>query len=153
MRNEKAQISIEMVLITGAIMIMAISVYPFILQQSELNKATAAARDGATFGAAMRGMGYSYNGGNEAGTVKIQNLTFENQGPFGDRTWYRIRFYVHSPEYLKDNPSCSNSKIGSSIITQGLRSVHFAFNGEWPGPLVSRVNTSTYSFTGACTWT
>lgn len=154
MRNEKGQIAIELVLITGAVMVMAIAVYPFILEQTELNKATAAARDGATFGAAMRGMGYSSGSGNEAGAIKIHNLTMEPRSPLGDRKRYRIRFYIQIPEYMKDSPSCATSSIGQTITTQARRSIYYNFNGEWPpsGDLVNPVNTSTYQFTTACNW-
>lgn len=149
--GEQGQISIEFVLILGAVLTMTVVAIPMVLKNAEMNRGLAAARDGATFGAGMRGLGFSSGGGNTAGMVKIINMTPERQAPVGDLDWYRLRFYISAPSSLIDNPTCVSSSVGSTITNQALRYVHYSFNGEWLN-LVSRVNGSYYSFTAACTF-
>lgn len=48
--NNRAQISVEYILIVGLLLAMILVVYPYALRENELNKAVAAARDGATQG-------------------------------------------------------------------------------------------------------
>ncbi len=151
--DDKGQISIEFILIVGAVLTMVIVGIPIILKNAEMNRGLSAARDGATFGAGMRGMGYAgENVDNQpSGVVKIINITLENQGKISGLDWYRLRFYVSAPNDMIDNPTCVSSSVGSTITNQALRYVHYSFNGEWLS-LVSRVNGSYYSFTAACTF-
>ncbi|MFQ5816082.1 MAG: class III signal peptide-containing protein, partial [Candidatus Hydrothermarchaeaceae archaeon] len=150
MGEEKAQISLEFVLIVGAFLVIAITVFPVITKQNELNKALTAARDGATFGAGMRGMGFRGEDVDElpGGVVKIDRLELELQGKEGELDWYRIRIYLKVPEYMKDDPTCTSSSMGSTVTNQALIYINHVFNGEWPSTgVVSRVNTTHYSFT------
>ncbi len=147
--DDKGQVSIEFVLVVGAVLTMVIVAIPLILKNAEMNKALSAARDGATMGAGMRGLGYSSSGGNEPGVVKIINMTPEYQNKVGELDWYRLRFYLSVPSEMIDDPTCTQSSIGSTVTNQAMRYTHYAFNGEWLN-LVSRVNGSYYSFTASC---
>ncbi len=46
--DDKGQVSIEFVLVVGAVLTMVIVAIPLILKNAEMNKALSAARDGAT---------------------------------------------------------------------------------------------------------
>ncbi|MEE8167987.1 MAG: hypothetical protein V3T58_03835 [Candidatus Hydrothermarchaeales archaeon] len=153
MKEEKAQIALEFVVIVGLFVAMALSVFPYITRQNELNKALAAARDGATFGASMRGIGFRGGDMNETpeGVVRIDRLELESAGKEGNLDSYLIRLYLEVPEYMKDSPTCTSSSVGNTVRNQALKSIYYAFNGEWPSTdTVSRVNTTNYSFNSTC---
>ncbi len=147
MSSNRAQVSIEFIILVGALLVMVIAVFPYILKTNELNKALSAARDGATFGAAMRGVGYQ-SGSVEAppGRIKIKSVTLERQGRCGSLECYRFRIVIMMPSYYSSNSRYVNS-IRSTIRNQALRFVYYAFNGDYPpSPIIYRVDTSYYSF-------
>ncbi len=149
-----SQIAIEFIIIVGIVLLIVVAVTPSIMKQQELNKALSAARDGAAFGAGMRGLGFEGAGVNEVpeGIVKIEKIELVTGGIESGLQKYTIRFYVSAPEYIKTNPSCTFTTVGATITNQALRYVKYAFTGAWPGSTVSRVNTSYYTFTAGCVW-
>lgn len=150
MKNEdKGQISIELVLVVGAILTMVVVAIPMILKNAEMNRGLSAARDGATFAAGMRGMGYSFDGGNPSGVIKIVNMTVIQNGMTGDLEKYQIKFYISAPSEMIDNPTCVSSSIGGSIRSQATNYMNNAFNGNWVSGFAP-VNGSYYSFTTSC---
>ncbi len=50
--DTKAQVALEYIIVVGAMLLIVTSMLPVITKQAELSKATAAVRDGATYGAA-----------------------------------------------------------------------------------------------------
>lgn len=154
--DRSGQISIEFIILVGAIMVMVVAVFPFITRANELSKAHAAARDGATFAAGMRGMGYRGSDVNEVapGVVKITKVEMVKVGISGNRTHYRFNFHISAPNYMIDNPTCTQSSIGGSVISQAFRSVCYSFYGTWTGTQCGQrfVNTSRYHFTATCTF-
>lgn len=153
MGEERAQISLEFVLIVGAFLVIAITVFPVITKQNELNKALAAARDGATFGAGMRGIGFTSGNPTPEAVIKIDRLELLFQNKTGDLDEYQIKIYIIAPEYIKNN-SAYRASVAGTIRNQALSSIYYTFNGEWPpGGIVSRVNTTHYSFTAGNTFT
>ncbi len=155
MHNEKGQVALEFVILAGLMLVIAVIVFPYVTRQNELNKAMAAARDGAVFGASMRAVGFRGEGVKEIseGVVKIESLELENQGQVGDLQWYRIRFNVSAPGYMQENSTCTQSSIGGTITNQSRRYIYHAFSGNWPSTLASSVNTTSFSFTTACDFT
>jgi type II secretory pathway pseudopilin PulG len=146
-----SQIAIEFILIVGIVLLIVVAVTPTIIKQQELNKAVSAARDGATFGASMRGMGF-HGDVNEApeGIVKIEKLLLEEQPPEDGKTWYQIRFQVSMPEYMKESSTCTQTTVGSTITNQALRYINYTFTGTWQSGTVSKVYTDRFKFTAAC---
>lgn len=148
--DEHGQISIEFILILGAVLTMAIVVIPMVLKSAEMNRGVTAARDGATKGAAMRGLGFSSGSGNVAGVVKIINITtiyLGNTSTGLDR--YQLKFYISAPSNMIDNPTCVSSSIGGTIRRQATSSMNYAFTGEYSNNFAA-VNGSYYSFTTSC---
>ncbi len=151
--SDRGQVSLEFVLLVGLAVIVSIMVFPFITKQNELNKALAAARDGAVFGASARGIGFAGQGVNviPEGTIRIDELRLAGQGKLGNLDWYKIEIRVRAPGYIKNNTQHRTS-AGGTIAGQSLRYIYYAFNGEWPSGIVSRVNTTSYSFTANTTF-
>jgi Flp pilus assembly pilin Flp len=91
-REERGQASIEFILVVGAILVMVVAGIPIIQKNAEMNRGLTAARDGATKGAAMRGLGYAGDGvtPQPSGAIKILNITPEYQGPSGDLEHYKL---------------------------------------------------------------
>jgi hypothetical protein len=153
MKNQRGQASVELVLLAGVFLVIVILVFPTILKQQDMNKAVAAAREGATAGAAIRGLGFSSNGGNEEGMVRIEDITLNKTGTIGDLEQYQIKFYVSAPDYLKDGSSCVGSSIGGTIRTQAKRHIYYVTHGQWAaGAIFGAVNTTYFSFTTSCEW-
>ena len=154
LREDRGQISIEFIILIGAIMVMVVAVFPFITRANELSKAQAAARDGATFAAGMRGMGYMPGSDKEIppGVVKITRVDMVKVGNYSNLDWYRFYISVHAPDYILDNTTYRQSLCGT-IANQALRYVYYAFNGRWPSQsTISYVNTARYHFTVSCTF-
>ncbi|WP_457555225.1 hypothetical protein [Candidatus Pyrohabitans sp.] len=147
----RGQISIEFLILIGAIMVMVVAVFPFILSTAELSKAHAAARDGATFAAGMRGLGYRGADVDPVpeGAIRVLRVDMVEAGNYNNLTWYRFDITANAPEYISTNTSYTSSICGT-IRTQVLRHVYYAFYGEWPSGSISRVNTARYSFTAGC---
>lgn len=153
-REQKAQVSIEYILIVGLLLSMILIVFPYALKENELNKALAAARDGAVYGASLRGMGFRGSGVSEmpGGVVKIERIEPEYQGKEGNYEWYRIRFYVSMPDYMKDVQICSSSSIGMTIRKRSISYINYAFYGDWTPEDELKVYTDRFKFTTACTF-
>ncbi len=153
--NERGQVSIEFILVAGAVLLIAVSMYPFAMQQQELNKAVSAAREGASYGAGLRGMGFTPQGGASlpGGMVKIEGMVVNKTGTVtGDLEEYQITFFVYAPEYMQGNGDCSSAgnELGSTIINQSLSYIHRAFYGNWSATPPGSVNASYYYFTVTC---
>jgi len=153
LKKEKAQVSIELILITGAFIVMALTMMPLIFSNFELSKAIAAARDGAEFAVAMKGMGYTRNESIiiPPGAIKIKNITLEQtNGPpsscnITGKTWYRIKFYTYVPSYIYDNAQWRNS-IEGTIGSYARGNLYRAFYGNY-APDTEGVPTDRYCFT------
>jgi len=141
--ESRGQISIEFILLVGAILTMVLVAIPMALKNAEMNKALTAARDGAVKAAALRGLGYSYKGGNATGVVRVLNLTAVYRGEVGNKDWYLLRFYVSVPSGLDASSVCT------SIQRQATSHLKYAFEGQWASTM-QRVNGSYYSFTVGC---
>jgi|Deesub1362B_J571_1020462.scaffolds.fasta_scaffold02733_4 hypothetical protein len=156
LKNCGGQVSIEFIILVGAIMIMVVAVFPYITRANELSKAHAAARDGATFAAGMRGMGYRADDVNELppGIVKITKVEMVNVGSKGNRTHYQFNIHILAPEYMIDDPTCTKSSVGVSVIRQALKYVCYSFYGDWSRDECTpfNVNTTRYYFTATCTF-
>ena len=153
--NERGQVSIEFIIVAGAILLISISIYPLALQQQELNKAVTAARDGASYGASLRGMGFTPEGKGSlpGGTVKIERMTVNKTGAMiGDLEEYQITFFVYAPVNMQGGGNCgaAGNELGSTIINQSLSSIYRAFYGNWSTVPSGRVNASSYYFTVTC---
>ena len=149
--DPRGQISIEFIILVGAIMVMVVAVFPFITRANELSKAHAAARDGATFAAGMRGMGYRGVDVEPApeGVIKVLRVDMVKVGNYSSLEWYRFDILLSAPGYISENTAFT-SRICSTVRSQALRHVHYAFYGSWPAGSISRVNTTRYSFTAGC---
>ncbi|MFQ6136400.1 MAG: class III signal peptide-containing protein, partial [Candidatus Hydrothermarchaeales archaeon] len=136
----RGQVSIEFILIVAAILVIVITVLPFISRSAELNKGIAAARDGAQFGAAMRGMGYSSEGGNPTGVIKIDRVEYTIIDNPSGLDNVSISIYVRGPTELNTN------SVRGTIRTEAQRYVAYAMTGEWPsGATVTRASrTGSY---------
>lgn len=154
LRDSRGQISIEFIILVGAIMVMVIAVFPYILRSNELSKAHAAARDGATFAAGMRGLGYKGGNVNElpSGVVKITGVEMIRVGNYSNLDWYRFSISISAPGYMIDDPTCTQSSIGMSTVRQAIKHVCYAFYGNWSGEGCTSlsVNTTYYRFTATC---
>ena len=140
--DERGQISIEFILILGAVLTMAIVVIPMVLKSAEMNRGVTAARDGATKGAAMRGLGFSSGSGNVAGVVKIINMTpiFQDNSTYPDTDWYLLRFYVSIPDNMPSSSVCG------TIAAQARSNLRNAFTGAY-NTSGAAVNGSYYTLT------
>ena len=143
-REQKAQIAIEYILIVGLLLSMILIVYPYALKQNELNKALAAARDGATYAIALKGLGYKYTGmETPAGVMKIDRLELVPAPKLdcvGEK--YRIRVYVLAPSYIEEN---YGSAIGTEIRHYARSFIHYAFYGTYETGF-SPIETDRYCF-------
>lgn len=148
LEHRRAQVSVEFIIIVGIIMLIVVSLLPYITKQNELNKAVAAARDGATYGAAMRGLGFK-GGGVDAvpeGVIRIERVERVEVNLSHDPPWYLLRIHIAAPSYIVNH--ANSSSVSRTICNQALRQMYYAFNGEYPNTgNTSRVNTSSYSFT------
>ncbi|HDH27625.1 MAG TPA: class III signal peptide-containing protein [Euryarchaeota archaeon] len=143
--DEQGQISIEFILILGAVLTMAIVAIPMVLKSAEMNRGVTAARDGATKGAAMRGLGFSATTDHKTGVVKIINLTSEYNGTSATGLEkYRLRFYVKMSDGLDKSSVCTSIRQAASS------NLNYAFAGKYTTSFAA-VDGSYYSFTTACT--
>lgn len=155
----RGQVAMEFILIVGLVILIVVAAAPVLQKQNELNKAIAAARDGATFAAGMRGMGYEGKDVTEMpeGVVKIEglylvdktdDLSDEEKGRV--QRWYQIRFNVSAPDYMKGNTACSGSSIGMTIRKRSISYINYAFYGNWTPEDELKVFTPRFKFTTAC---
>ncbi len=148
--DEEGQISIEFLLIVGAVLTMTVVAIPMVLKNAEMNRGLIAARDGATFGAGMRGLGFA--GGSvdaqPSGVVKIEKLNYTVADVTDAPDNVTINIYARIPSNMDSSTICS------SIRTQSQRNIAYAFTGQWPSgaivPLANRTG-SYYVFKVSCT--
>lgn len=135
--QERGQASIEILLIFGAILVIVISVVPAISRQAELNRGIAAARDGATFGASMRGMGFyssttSESNKNIPGVIKIDRVDYTiTDNPTGVDD-VSITIYVRGPAELK------TTSVTGTIRTETQRFIGKALSGSYDSSISAR---------------
>jgi hypothetical protein len=123
--NDKGQVSIEFILIVGAVLTMVIVGIPIILKNAEMNRGLAAARDGATYAVGMVGMGFSEDGSGEAGVMKITEIELVSMAPFDEKERFVLIIRVDAPDEL----ATINNR---NIIRQQSRSfINNAFTGEY----------------------
>ncbi len=116
---------------------------PFILKNAEMNRGLSAARDGATKGAAVRGLGFSSSGGNEAGQIKIINMTVSYNSTVGDKDRYTLRFFVSIPDEIDSTSACN------TIKRQALSHINKSLYGGWSSSF-SDIEGSYYIFNVRC---
>ncbi len=159
-KGSRAQVALEFVLIAGAVIIMAIVALPFITNQLTLNKANAAARDGATAAINMFNIGYTVTFpplGEIKGPTKPMRLREANlayTGTTNNIRSYEIRLVVDFPD---DETSVNKNNLELAIGAQVMSYVNYAFTADWLS-----FNNATYSATvqsnmmrfsiGATTW-
>lgn len=150
-KKEKAQTTVEFILIVGAFVLISVILMPKILSNLELNKAISAARDGAEFAIAMIGMGYSTPSGTLGsssgiiGTIKIKNITLIEKGACSgnvNKKWYQIKFYVYIPSHMSD----AKQNITTTIRNYAGGNLYRAFYGSYKSTL-NKIETERYCFT------
>ena len=144
-KDDKGQVSIEFLLLVGAIITMVLVTMPIIFRNTEMNKALTAARDGGTKGAAMRGLGFSEGGGNAGGVITIINMTpiYQDNSTYPGNDWYLLRFYANVPDEMNVNSVCG------TIETQARSFMRYAYTGAYDTS-VGAVNGAKYTFTVGC---
>ncbi len=124
--RDKGQAAIEFIFVLGAMVLIIFYAFPFVSRHAELNKGIAAVRDGAQFGASMRGMGFTSSEiKNSPGVIKIDRIEYyitENQNELDNVT---ITIYVRGPPELK-----TTSVIGT-IRSEAQRFTAKAISGEY----------------------
>lgn len=153
LRKDKAQTSIEFILITGAFVLIGVMLMPYILREFELSKAVAAARDGAEFAISMRGMGYDTPSGGitniPEGAIKMKNMTLDPPTASCNVTGkrgYQIQFYILIPSYIN---STQASSIRTTVQAYAKGNLYRAFYGTYDASSPYRVETDRYCFTTA----
>ncbi|WP_458454502.1 hypothetical protein [Methanobrevibacter sp.] len=138
MMDDKGQISAELLLLFGALMlIMMISVI-FIAQEHELNQAMAAARSGAVEGLATSSVAIypkdTYRDYSMSKTslltpysVEIINISYEEIGHDGnyDKKWIQFKVYAKTSHRFKNDELVS---IGDRINFNLRKSIAVSFN-------------------------
>jgi hypothetical protein len=147
-REEKGQISLELVLLTGFLLLLVVITIPALLKTNELNRGLAAARDGASYGATLRGMGFVGEGvgPNDEGVIRIENLTYQVSSDSGldGRDSVEIWIHVRGPSHL------NTASVRSTIRTQTRRYVAHVLHGDWiAGASVSNESLSGTYYTFA----
>ncbi len=150
MKEQRGQTSIELVILTGVIIVIVFSIFPTILREMELNKALAAARDGAEFAISMRGMGYDTPSGNvkgiPPGAMKIANITLAPPTYACDntnKTGYQMRLYILVPSYI-NSTQWDSIELTARQYARGY--LYKAFYGEYK-PDTANVTTDRFCFT------
>ncbi|MEE8401553.1 MAG: class III signal peptide-containing protein [Candidatus Hydrothermarchaeaceae archaeon] len=128
-KNRRGQVSIEMALVTGAILLIVISVIPYITTENTLNKGVSAARNGATFGKTMLNMGYTAGGASLSGGERVAIADIDYSVDKTSTPGTKIVNIVFTIS------GTSNTAAADEIVNQAANSVHYAFTGTY--------NTST----------
>ncbi len=131
--KERGQVAIEFILVVGAMMVIIMYTVPLVTRHAELNKGIAAARDGAQFGASMRGMGFtSTEIKNPPGVIKIDRIEYDiTENPDGVDD-VEIWIYVREPPELK------TSSIYTTIGKEAQRFIGKAISGEYDDAIIAR---------------
>ncbi|MEE9595036.1 MAG: hypothetical protein V3V92_06515 [Candidatus Hydrothermarchaeales archaeon] len=133
-KGRRGQVSIELVTLAGIMVIMGIMVFPFITNEITLNKAHAAARDGATGLVGLFNMGYKFTisptmiieGPQKSMRLKQVNLDYLYTVN-GTRE-YEINLVVDFPD---DETSVNKTSLGNAIVFQAMSSINYAFTSNW----------------------
>lgn len=151
--NNKAQISVEYILIVGLLLSMILIVYPYALKENELNKALAAARDGATYGASLRGMGFRGEGARETpeGIIKAIGIRYSvtnTVSPETNKIVVEVYIDASLPSYITGNDKLA---VGRTIERHTKRYIAYAFSGVWYPmtlnlPYLKETSGSYYTF-------
>lgn len=151
--NNKSQVAVEYMLVVGIFVLMVVTTLPYITKQNELNKALAAVRDGATYGAAMRSLGYKALNAEPVpeGVVKISQVEMVRTGVRNGKEAYGFVIHILAPDSVKANSSY-RLRLGSTIRTQAYRQLYYVFNGEYPPSFRWNVTTERFYFT-CCNYT
>ncbi len=138
-KGQKGQVSIEIIIVTGAMFLIAISVIPYITDADSVNKGVSAARDGATFSKTMLNMGYA------AGSVSL---------PTGDKV--NIDDIAYSVDTSTPGikivtitftiSGTSDTDVADEIVNQASNSIYYAYNGAWNTGTGGTVNVGNYRF-------
>lgn len=131
--KESGQVAIEFILIVGAMMVIIMYTFPVLTRHAELNKGIAAARDGAQFGATMRGMGFtSTEIKNPPGVIKIDRIEYDiTENPDGVDD-VSISIYVRGPPELKTD------SVWGTIGKEAQRFIGKAISGEYDDAIIAR---------------
>jgi len=132
--ESRGQVSIEMVLLAAAMMLMGIIIYPFITTEITLDKASAAARDGATAMVGIFNMGYkftpapgeTYEGPQKSMRLKEVNLVYT--GAANDIRYYSLNAVIDFPE---DETSVNKTRVGNTVLYQAMNHLNYAFTSTW----------------------
>jgi hypothetical protein len=138
--NERGQVSLEFIMLVGIVLVIVLTIIPYILKENELNKGLAAARDGAEFGASMRGMGFYSSTTdpeniNPEGVIKIDRIEYtilDNPSGLDNVT---ISVYVRGPAYLK------TTSVYGTIKTETQRFIGKAMSGKYSTKIVDRTGS------------
>lgn len=135
--KERGQAAIEFIIIVGAMMVIIMYAFPFITRHAELNKGIAAARDGAQFGASMRGMGFyssdtSESNKNPPGVIKIDRIEYEITTNATGVDSVEIWIYVRGPPELKTD------SVYTTIGKEAQRFIGKAISGEYDDAIIAR---------------
>lgn len=140
-KSQKGQVGLEFILIVGAVLVMVIATFPYILKQNELNKGLAAARNGAEFGASIKAMGFVVNDGVETpeGIVKIDRIEYTiTDNPSGADN-VTISIYVRGPAYLRDGDT--GKSIRATIRKEAQRFIGKAMSGDYDDDIPARIGS------------
>ncbi len=133
----RGQSSLEFMLIVGALMVIVMYTFPFVSRNAELNKGIAAARDGAQFGATMRGMGFYSSGTSESnknlpGVIKIDRIEYDITESSDKIENVSISIYVRGPSELK------TTSVYATIRSEAQRFVGKAISGDYTTSVSAR---------------
>jgi hypothetical protein len=133
-KNQRGQTSVEIAIVSGAILMISVTMFPYLVEANTLNKGISSARDGATFAQTMINMGYTSD--------DFSGATL----PQGDRVHVDRVGYLVEREYMPDTDrvsitltisGTSDNNIAQQVQNQAGDFIYFNFYGAWP-------STSTY---------
>ena len=128
-KNQKGQTSVEIAMVTGAIFIISVTMFPYLVEANTLNKGISSARDGATFAETMINMGYTSDDFSGATLPPGERVHVDNVG------------YVLERDYMPDTNKVSitltisgttDNQIATQIQNHAGDFIYFTFNGAWP---------------------
>ncbi len=139
-KGRNGQVSIELALITGAIFVIAISVFPYIMDANTVNKGVSAARDGATFAQTMLNMGYTTGDASlpRGEKVRVDDISYSVDTNASSNTKIVTITLTIS--------GTSNTTIADEIVNQAGNSMYYAYNGQWNASTGGTVTSGNYRF-------
>lgn len=143
-KGKNGQVSIELVLVTGAILVIAITVVPFIIHENMINKGVSSARDGATFAQTMFNMGYAVGGVSlpTGEQVKMDSIAYSlDTTTTPDTTIVAITLTLSGT---------ATTAVATEIVSQAGNSIYYAYYGSWNSTTNGAVSTGKYLFNVTC---